>query len=167
MKKSLVIGMIALLFSIALTPCINANVVKTPVVISKNIEVTEKNTINDNGTISGDVVTPGFSLFVGVPGIRMACGKNYDGYVTTVTDDGGEFEFTDLPYEDSGTVYRVFMLKTPGIIHVLQKKRVALDSENPEAKIRFILPFVFSKEVRNVPVLINLLFLISSYQHLT
>ena len=72
--------------------------------------------------------------------------------MTTVTDNSGEFEFTDLPYEDSGTVYRVFMLKTPGLIHVLQKKRVTLDSENPEKKIRFILPFVFNREVENRPI---------------
>ena len=116
------------------------------------VETTEKNTINSNGKISGDVVAPGFSLFVGVPGIKMACGKNYDEYVTTVTDGGGEFEFTDLPYEDSGTVYRVWMQKIPGKIHVLKKKRVTLDSENPEANIRFILPFVFfNREVENRP----------------
>jgi len=119
----------------------------------KTEKTTEKNTINNNGKISGDVKTPGFSLLVPVPGIRMACGKNYDEYVTTVTDDSGEFEFTDLTYEDSGTVYKVFMLKTPGLIHVRQKKRVTLDSENPEVEIHFILPFVFfNREVENRPM---------------
>jgi len=42
------------------------------------------------------------------------------------------------------------MQKTPGKIHVLQRKRVTLDSENPEVKIHFILPFVFfNRETRN------------------
>ena len=107
------------------------------------VKTTENNLMNNNGKISGDVKAPGYSLLVGVPGINVACGINKEDYVTTVTDDWGEFEFTDLPYENSGTEYKIWLMKSPGLIFLRSTKKVTLDSENPEKKIHFILPFVF------------------------
>ena len=111
--------------------------------IVKAVIVKEKNTLNNDGIISGDIVAPGYSLLVGVPGINVACGINREEYVKTVTDYCGEFEFTDLPYDNSGTEYEVWTLKSPGLIFLPSSKKVTINSDRPERNIRIILPFVF------------------------
>lgn len=61
--------------------------------------------IGNDGIITGSVETQGKCTTIPVPDIKVACGRSFRDYDIEVTNEWGNFEFTNLSYTDSGTKY--------------------------------------------------------------
>ena len=98
-----------------------------------------KNQLNnqgEDGRIYGRVETQGREMIIGVPDLKVACGKNLNDYQIEVTDENGFFEFLDLTYEATGTKYFTWILPGQNVIFP-GIKTVELNDENPEGDIYY------------------------------
>ena len=101
-----------------------------------------KNQVIENGNsgrIYGRVETQGREMIIGVPNLKVACGKNLNNYEIKVTDENGYFEFSNLTYVDTGTKYFIWILPGQNVIFP-GIKIVELNNENSEEDVYF---FVF------------------------
>jgi hypothetical protein len=110
-----------------------------PIVGASPISHLNKNQLNEKGNIGriyGLVETQGHDMLVGVPNIKIACGKNLINYEIEITNEYGFFEFSNLTYEDKGTTYFVWVLLGQRLIFP-KLKIVELDEENSEENVYF------------------------------
>jgi hypothetical protein len=75
-------------------------------------------------------------MIIGVPDLRVACGKNLNNYEIKITDKYGFFEFSDLSYEDTRTAYYIWILPGQNVIFP-GIKTVALNDENSEEEVYY------------------------------
>ena len=99
-------------------------------------QVNEKGIYGTDGRIYGWVETQGRCMRIGVPNLKVACGKNLNNYEIAVTDEDGFFEFSDLTYEDSGTTYFIWILPSQKVIFP-GLKTVKLNDKNPEEDVYY------------------------------
>jgi hypothetical protein len=98
-----------------------------------------KNQVNKegkDGRIYGRVETQGHDMIIGVPDLKVACGKNLNDYQIEITDKNGFFEFSDLDYEDTGTKYFIWILPGQNVIFP-GIKTVELNDENTEGDVYY------------------------------
>ena len=101
----------------------------------KNKKIQKDNT----GILSGLVETQGRCMIIGVPNIKIACGKSLNNYEIEITDENGYFEFSNLYYKETGTKYYLWILPGQNVIFPYLKI-VDLNDKNSEVEIYF---FVF------------------------
>ena len=95
----------------------------------------EKN--GTDGRIYGWVETQGRCMVIGIPNLKIACGKTLFEYEIVITDEYGFFEFCNLPYSgNKGTTYLVWILPGQKVIFPGIKKATLTD-ENPEEKVYY------------------------------
>jgi hypothetical protein len=121
---------------------------------ASSISCLNKNIVNEkvnNGKISGLVETQGRCMLVGVPNLKIACGKNLNNFEIEITDENGFFEFFDLTYEQTGTTYFIWILPNQKVIFP-KVKTVELNDENIEEDVYFyviIWNFILTNKVIN------------------
>jgi hypothetical protein len=75
-------------------------VVAGPQILMKKGEI-----FGNDGIITGSVETQGRCTTMPVPDVKVACGRSFRDYDIEVTNEWGNFKFTNLSYTDSGTKY--------------------------------------------------------------
>jgi hypothetical protein len=128
LRLLIIIGLI-LLVSVTI---IQAN----PFSVLKKNKVYEQEMIRTDGRIYGWVETQGRCMKVGVPNLKIACGKNFNDYKIIVTDKDGFFNFTNVTYENSGTSYLIWIFPGQKVFYP-GFKNVILNNENPKEEIYF------------------------------
>ena len=135
--RTLIIIALLLLTSISLVEASSLSI------LNKN----QENHEGQDGRIFGYVETQGRCMTVGVPNIKVACGKNFDNYEIEVTDDYGFFEFCDLTYENTGTTYFIWILPNQNVVFPGIKK-VKLNDESSEEFVYYLV-FVWQSVSRS------------------
>jgi hypothetical protein len=110
-----------------------------PIVGASTISHLNKNQLNEKGNVGriyGLVETQGHDMLVGVPNIKVACGKNLINFEIEITNEYGFFEFSNLTYEEKGTTYFVWVPLGQRLIFP-KLKIVELDDENSEENVYF------------------------------
>ncbi len=94
----------------------------------------------DDGKVYGYIETIGRCSTIGVPNLKIACGKNLFNYQTTYTNENGFYKFSDLTYYEAGTT---FYLWIPFGQKVLGNglTRIILNEENPEIRQYYFITY--------------------------
>jgi hypothetical protein len=111
-----------------------------------NIKITKNSPANDDGKAYGQddgkaygqVETIGRCMPIGIPDLRLACGRNLIDFRTTFTDEDGFFEFCNLTYDDTGTTYIVWIPPGQGIVFRGYLK-FTLNKERPEKELYYFI----------------------------
>ena len=114
-----------------------------------------KNQVNkegEDGRIYGWVETQGHDMIIGVPNLKIACGKNLNNYEIELTDEDGFFEFSNLTYEDTGTKYFIWILPNQNVIFP-GIKTVELNDENSE---KYVYYFVMLRNPSKISLIDNI-----------
>ena len=111
-------------------------------VIGIELNTTNFSEDNNNGTVYGHIETTGRCIIIGVPNIKIACGKNILNYQITYTNEYGFFEFNELEYDDTGTTYFIWvpsgqklLFKGASILH--------LNEENQKIQVNYFISYFF------------------------
>jgi hypothetical protein len=104
--------------------------------LSNKNQVNEKGIYGTDGRIYGWVETQTRCMRIGVPDLKVACGKNLNNYEIAVTDEDGFFEFSDLMYKISVTTYFIWILPNQKVI-LPELKKVKLNDKNPEEDVYY------------------------------
>ena len=93
--------------------------------------------------------TQGRCMIIGVPNLKIACGKNLNNYEIDITDENGYFEFSNLYYKDTGTKYFLWIPIGQNVIFP-NLKIIELNDENLEEEIYFFVIILNSMNTNKI-----------------